>query len=266
MKFSPTFNNKEQSLSNHYLKGNILRIIAIRHGQSEANVKDFGNIKPEHDLDPVLTELGKQQAQHLSNYLIDIGIHKFVDQIHVSPLTRAVQTLNPYLKALQNKCRIKIKYYRHLMEHNRHKDITVLDPITNKKILYPSKTDKEFVEDVEKYFNLLIKNAEDYYQKFNKPMTVMIFGHYLMISRLMFGIFDHTIDFQISSSNCGISVLDINKTPDGIYKRIYRPEAVGHLYQTSGHHTPLTNRFSSNFMIQVVFFIVSILITLSCFQ
>ena len=63
-----------------------MEIVLIRHGQPEW-VKDG-----EYTVDPGLTELGKQQAEKSSS----VFIKNSMDQIWVSPLNRAQETIKPF--------------------------------------------------------------------------------------------------------------------------------------------------------------------------
>ena len=63
-----------------------MEIVLIRHGQPEW-VKEG-----EYTVDPGLTELGKQQAEKSAS----VFIKNSMDQIWVSPLNRAQETIKPF--------------------------------------------------------------------------------------------------------------------------------------------------------------------------
>lgn len=67
-----------------------MEIVIIRHAQPEW-VKDGLNV-----VNPPLTELGHRQAEALAASLA----HEHFDHMFVSPLTRAVQTAEPILRAM----------------------------------------------------------------------------------------------------------------------------------------------------------------------
>lgn len=67
-----------------------MELVLIRHAQPEW-VRDGLNV-----VDPPLTDLGHEQAQHLAKAMID---ERF-DEVLVSPLMRARQTAAPVLEAL----------------------------------------------------------------------------------------------------------------------------------------------------------------------
>ncbi|WP_350343269.1 histidine phosphatase family protein [Proteinivorax tanatarense] len=73
----------------------MLRLILLRHGQSE------GDITGRHEgrADFPLTDLGKKQAQLVANYL---SIYYGIDEIYCSPLKRAKETANILGKKIMN--------------------------------------------------------------------------------------------------------------------------------------------------------------------
>ncbi len=77
--------------------GKGLTIYYIRHGETMANVStDTENIDPEQA--DVFTDLGIQQVEELSEYLIN-ELGAVPDEILVSPAPRAQNTIEPYLIA-----------------------------------------------------------------------------------------------------------------------------------------------------------------------
>jgi probable phosphoglycerate mutase len=67
-----------------------VELVLIRHAQPEW-VRDGLNV-----VDPPLTDLGRQQAKHLAEVMVD---ERF-DEVLVSPLMRARQTAEPVLEAM----------------------------------------------------------------------------------------------------------------------------------------------------------------------
>ena len=65
-----------------------MEIVLIRHGQPEW-VKDG-----EYTVDPGLTELGKKQSEKSASVFPENSM----DEIWVSPLNRAQETLEPFMK------------------------------------------------------------------------------------------------------------------------------------------------------------------------
>lgn len=83
-----------------------LRVILIRHGESENNVHN--EIGPDHyqkhrQADPTLTANGRQQAQETAEYLKDCdhALLRGIDEIYVSPFLRTLQTCQPIAEALE---------------------------------------------------------------------------------------------------------------------------------------------------------------------
>ena len=83
-----------------------LRLILIRHGESENNVHN--EIGPDHyqkhrQADPPLTANGRQQALETAEYLKDCGnaLLRGIDEIYVSPFLRTLQTCQPIAEALE---------------------------------------------------------------------------------------------------------------------------------------------------------------------
>jgi broad specificity phosphatase PhoE len=73
------------------------RLILVRHGESESNIELTTTGKTsEFSFDHALTDVGKEQAQDIANFLETKGL-EHIDRIEISPLDRAVQTAMPCL-------------------------------------------------------------------------------------------------------------------------------------------------------------------------
>jgi broad specificity phosphatase PhoE len=73
------------------------RLILVRHGESESNIELTTTGKTsEFAIDHALTEIGKEQAQDIANFIESKGL-EHIDRIEISPLDRAVQTAMPCL-------------------------------------------------------------------------------------------------------------------------------------------------------------------------
>lgn len=72
-----------------------MRLMLIRHGQSQNNAKD-----QQRYADPDLTPLGWQQAEHLAAYLASIPEGQHIRELYSSPMRRALQTTQPIAEAL----------------------------------------------------------------------------------------------------------------------------------------------------------------------
>ena len=82
-----------------------LRVILIRHGESQNNVKhevSKENYLEHRQADPALTENGKLQAQRAADYITS-GANAMlsnIDELYVSPFLRTMMTAAPIAKAL----------------------------------------------------------------------------------------------------------------------------------------------------------------------
>ena len=76
------------------------RLILVRHGESTSNAElTLTGQTTEYAIDHALTNIGKEQAQDVANFLESKGI-LYIDRIEISPLDRAIQTAIPALKKL----------------------------------------------------------------------------------------------------------------------------------------------------------------------
>lgn len=83
-----------------------LRVILIRHGESENNVhNEIGgdHYQKHRQADPPLTTNGRQQAQETAEYLkeCDNALLRGIDEIYVSPFLRTLQTCQPIAEVLE---------------------------------------------------------------------------------------------------------------------------------------------------------------------
>ncbi|CAB9515355.1 Phosphoglycerate mutase domain protein [Seminavis robusta] len=82
-----------------------LRVILVRHGESQNNLYSEISIKAFQEnrvCDPSISDRGQQQAQSTADYLGKGGnqILGGIDEIHVSPMKRTLQTAAPIAAAL----------------------------------------------------------------------------------------------------------------------------------------------------------------------
>ncbi len=71
-------------------------MILLRHGQSEFNLHFTATRKDPGLIDPVLTDLGREQAEQAAVALAEAGITRII----ASPYTRALQTAAPLARRL----------------------------------------------------------------------------------------------------------------------------------------------------------------------
>ena len=85
-----------------------MKVIIARHAETSENVKEI-NIG--RDVDPLLTDIGKQQAKKLADFLKKEDIHF----VYISPQKRAVHTAQEVLKHHPG---AKVAEIAHLKEQN----------------------------------------------------------------------------------------------------------------------------------------------------
>lgn len=108
-----------------------MELYLIRHGQSANNALDLDDNYPySRGVDPSLTDLGKQQAEHLARYLtqgVDLETlvtmpltnrpelpHGFgITRIYASPMLRSLQTAQPLAKALGIPVEVWVELHEH---------------------------------------------------------------------------------------------------------------------------------------------------------
>ena len=84
-----------------------MKLLIIRHGESEADILDVHEGRADFEL----TDRGHSQAECMSEY---VNQHYHIDKIYCSTLKRAVQTA----KHLQSKTNATLIFDEHLMEFN----------------------------------------------------------------------------------------------------------------------------------------------------
>jgi phosphohistidine phosphatase SixA len=101
------------------------RLILVRHGESESNIELTTTGKTsEFAIDHKLTDIGKEQAQDIANFIESKGL-EHIDRIEISPLDRAAQTATPSL------LKDVIANYWIKYETNIGNDIYILKLISN---------------------------------------------------------------------------------------------------------------------------------------
>jgi broad specificity phosphatase PhoE len=84
-----------------------LRVILVRHGESQNNLYQEISVEAYESnrvCDPSISDRGRQQAQSVADYLVNGNnvLLKEIDEIHVSPMRRTLQTAAPIALALPN--------------------------------------------------------------------------------------------------------------------------------------------------------------------
>ena len=164
-----------------------MKILVIRHGESEADLLDVH----EGRADFALTERGHRQAEAMANYVADnFGVSK----IYASTLTRAKQTA----QHLSDKISIPIVFDENLMEFNngllaglpravvREKYPEVPDlPID--KAVYGQESQVEFRQRAENALSRVISESK-------ADETIAIVSHGGMINQLYRSFFNMPVD------------------------------------------------------------------------
>lgn len=164
-----------------------MKILVIRHGESEADLLDVH----EGRADFALTERGHRQAEAMANYVADnFGVSK----IYASTLTRAKQTA----QHLSDKISIPIIFDENLMEFNngllaglsravvREKYPEVPDlPID--KAVYGQESQVEFRQRAENALSRISSESE-------QEETIAIVSHGGMINQLYRSFFNMPVD------------------------------------------------------------------------
>ena len=178
-----------------------MRILVIRHGESEADLLDVH----EGRADFALTERGHRQAEAMANYVAD---NYDISKIYASTLTRAKQTA----QHLSDKTGISIVFDENLMEFNngllaglpravvREKYPEVPDlPID--KAVYGQESQVEFRQRAESALSRIINEAEN-------DETVAVVSHGGMINQLYRSFFNMPVDciYFFNTADTGIHI------------------------------------------------------------
>lgn len=155
-------------------------IYLVRHGESEANKKNF-----HHTPEVPLSELGFQQAQNVAKRFKNINI----DLIYSSPLTRAKQTA----EIINKKIKAPIEYWDNLSEMGQpseirgksaeEKEVIMVKHIIEANSHKPNYhfSDEENFEDI----NRRAKNVLHHLENMHKNQTILCVSHSTYIKALV---------------------------------------------------------------------------------
>ena len=93
-----------------------LRLLMIRHGETNSNANLMQNGNVVDNIEPILTKLGNQQAYVTAKYL-EINSHILPKYIVCSPMRRCLETLKPLIPFIKQN-NIPVKIQRDLYEKN----------------------------------------------------------------------------------------------------------------------------------------------------
>lgn len=208
------------------------RVILVRHGESTTNQLYMNNIPHQKDINPHLTEIGKEQSQEVANFIYDT-LDLNPNQIIVSPLNRTFETFYPFYEKYTETSRPlpKIIFDIDWSERNYHHNLDVKFNSYRQfgihEYFYPKESSEEFNQRVVENYNSLCHQGT-----VENPIKTLIFTHSLVISKLMNIDRDHIFH----NANCSITCIDIDE--DNIF-HLHSFGYTNHLSKITGNHTPL---------------------------
>lgn len=215
--------NEEYKSPRYGMRNGIIvhRMIFIRHGESESNVKSMNGNK-EYDVNPPLTDIGLQQANEVKNFLINQNYNPH--EIIISPLQRAYLTGKFFIDHLNHH---NVSPDIDIMEFNYKKDETFKYEHNNETIHYTTfKENKDnFKRRVMNFFNKMKNEGSVEY-----PKDTLIITH----SQVIDAILSDTFTFHIS--NASITCIDIDN--EGKI-HVQAVNYTRHLTTPTGQHSPL---------------------------
>ncbi|WP_353892936.1 histidine phosphatase family protein [Proteinivorax hydrogeniformans] len=205
----------------------MLRLILLRHGQSEADISG----RHEGRADFELTSLGKEQAKALANYL---STYFGIDEVYCSPLKRAKETA----QILGRKIMRQPIEVDQLLEINNG-DLAGLTfeeaekrfPPQSEEKIYRPLPNGESTIDFRFRIELFWHKFKDENLENNRQKTVCIVAHGGTISMLYKAIFKLPVNTNIRfpTSDTGFHVFEITKKDTILLKA----NSVEHLYLKS---------------------------------
>jgi broad specificity phosphatase PhoE len=210
------------------------RIIFVRHGESESNVKLMNNESIKNkSRDTDLTSNGIQQAQDVRIYFKKLNY--IPNEIIYSPLSRAYDTAFPTI--LENEY-VTITKKINLSEYNKKCEEIITAKDNGEQWTYKKDTVDSFEERVQNEFNL-IKNKGSV----EKRMQTVVFTHSQVIATILNKCIngnindnsDNILKNNFHLSNGSITCIDIDE--DG-YCNVQAVNYTKHLSIKTGHHSP----------------------------
>lgn len=186
----------------------MIELLIVRHGQSVGDIEN----RFEGRADLPLTELGKNQADKLANWLSTR--YKF-DEIISSPLIRASETAN----IIGNKLNVKVSFDDRLLEYNKGVIDGLLKEEADKKYPLPE-GGRKYYERIEKGESIidLRARAEEFLaellgnlKKDNSDKKLLIVSHGSLISQLITSFLKLPIDSKVhfSTGDTGVHSLKL---------------------------------------------------------
>ncbi len=199
-----------------------MKILVIRHGESEADLLDVH----EGRADFALTERGRRQAEAMANYVTD---NYNISKIYASTLTRAKQTA----QHLSDKAGVPIVFDENLMEFNngllaglprsvvREKYPEVPDlPID--KAVYGQESQVEFRQRAENALSRILSETE-------QDETIAVVSHGGMINQLYRSFFNMPVDctYFFNTADTGVHIWSLTGKEKRVIKANFDEHAKG---------------------------------------
>lgn len=186
-----------------------MKLYVVRHGQTNWNVEN----RFQGQIDTELTDVGKQQAQKLSEKLKNIDF----DLILSSPLKRAIDTANIINQYKQSKILIEPKLIeRSFGDFEGLKDISMYDCNINKLLDYNLNYSLHNVEPIQSLFErvkLLLSSVEERFP--NKTILLSTHGGIIQVLESILKNLPKETDLQsLSLNNCEYRVYNIERETD----------------------------------------------------
>lgn len=183
-----------------------MKLIVIRHGESEADLLDVH----EGRADFALTERGHKQAEAMANYVAE---NYNISKIYTSTLSRAKQTA----QYLSDKTGIPIIFDEDLMEFNNgllaglprdavREKYPIIPDLPVDKAVYGQESQLEFRQRAEKALARVISEAQP-------DETVAIVSHGGMINQLYRSFFNMPVDcmYFFNTADTGIHIWNLTE-------------------------------------------------------
>lgn len=211
------------------------RLILVRHGESESNIElTTTGLTSEFKKDHPLTDIGKEQAEDVANFLHKKGGLNAIDRIEMSPLLRAVQTallclnmpsspeqiVNFELREKYSKsryaCQIPLRRNKNVKHINFDDESMCLER-------WIREPDVDFAHRV----SVLMDNWKKIGAVEDRKQT-LVFAHSQLISQLL------SNDKSFHLANGSISIIDIDEDN---HLNVHMANYTAHLRNPTGVHT-----------------------------
>ncbi|CAF1238691.1 unnamed protein product [Adineta ricciae] len=200
-----------------------IRILLVRHGQSEGNV-DPGILttKPDHEL--ILTSLGEQQAMEAGKKIVKL-INNESLYVYLSPYRRGLQTWEGIYKSLEDSQIITIRQDPRLREQEfgNFTDLSIRDNEVAERqrvgrFFYRFRTGEsgaDVYDRVSLFLDMIFHEMDNGYH--DKTQNILIVSHEVFIRLLLMRYFRMTVDEHMNIQRFDNGELVILEKNNGIY-------------------------------------------------